>query len=178
MANIRRSRKSGYTLRGGVMRRESLWFFVARTETALAASATAALVTSLNAGALALRPFTIVRTRIKWLAESDQSAASESFVGNYGEAVVSDQAVAIGVTAIPTPATDLGSDLWYLIDQWPGTFSLVGTSIFADLTPKTIDSRAMRKVEEGQDVVGVVEAGIGGNGTSIQVVGRQLIKLH
>ena len=54
------------------------------------------------------------------MVESDQSAATELFIGNLGLAVVSDQATAVGVTAVPTPATDRGSDLWFLIEEGPG----------------------------------------------------------
>ena len=178
MARAYTNRKSGFIQRGGVMRRESLWMQVGFVSTALGASATAAITNFLTAAALAVRPFTIVRSRLKWLVVSDQSAATEAFVGNIGMAVVSDQAVAIGVTAVPTPATDLGSDLFFLIDQWPGRFELVGTSHAVDITPKTIDSRAMRKVNDDQDLVVTVEAGIGGSGCVVSAVGRVLIKLH
>ena len=68
---------------------------------------------SLNAAALALRPFTIVRSRFEVGIISDQTAATEDQLGAIGMAVVSDQAVAVGVTAVPTPITDMGSDLWF-----------------------------------------------------------------
>ena len=43
---------------------------------------------------------------------------------------------------------------------------------------KEIDSRAMRKVEDGQDVIGVVESGLQTNGLNINVFMRLLVKLH
>jgi hypothetical protein len=64
---------------------------------------------SLNAAALALRPFTIVRSRFTYGVISDQAASLEDQVGAVGIAVVSDQAVAVGATAVPTPITDLGT---------------------------------------------------------------------
>ena len=178
MAHIITGSKSGFIRRGGVRRRESLWLGFGFASTTIAASASATLLYSLNAGALALRPFTIVRTRMNWRCNSDQSAATEIFIGNFGWAVVSDQAVAIGVTAVPTPATDLGSDLWLLIDQWIGDFSLIGTDVTTELRSQKIDSKSMRKVDDGQDVVGVAEAGIGGSGVNVSTVGRMLVKLH
>ncbi len=178
MANVRTSRRSGFITRNGVQRRETLWVGIPRAADTLAASATAALSQSFNAAVLALRPFTIVRTRMQWLTHSDQSAASESFVGNIGLAVVSDQAVAVGVTAIPTPATDLDSDLWFVSEQWPSRFTLVGSDVTENITPRTIDSKAMRKVEGGQDLIIAVEAGIGGSGVVVIHTGRMLIKLH
>ena len=179
MANVRVGRKSGFIQRNGVMRRETVWFSFPFAQAMLAASATAALQYLLNVAALALEPFTVVRTRMNWLAISDQSAATETFIGNFGFAVVSDQATAIGVTAVPTPATDQGSDLWFMIDNWIGRFDFIGTGTAnQDLRSKVMDSKAMRKVDIGQDIVGVVEAGIGGSGVTINTAGRMLVKLH
>jgi len=178
MANIHTAGRSGFIRRGSARRRESLWFFWQFTSATLGASATAILMSSLNAAALALRPFTIVRTRGQLLVISDQSAATEDYIGNYGMAVVSDQAVAVGVTAVPTPATDQGSDLWFLLEQWVGRSWLVGTDFSDSLASREVDSKAMRKVEEGQDVVSVAEAGLGGSGCLVKFTGRMLIKLH
>ncbi len=41
---------------------------------------------------------------------------------------------------------------------------------------KEFDSKAMRKVEEGQDIVQVVENEI--NGCTVTISGRMLLKLH
>ena len=178
MAGIRTGRKSGLILRDGRMRRDTVWFQFPFSENTLAASATAVLAYSLNAAALELEPFTVVRSRFQWYVRSDQSAATELYIGNFGFCVVSDQAVAVGVAAVPTPATDLGSDLWFLLEQWIGNFTLVGTDVTTEVRGRTIDSKAMRKVDIGQDLVGVIEAGIGGSGVTIGTVGRMLVKLH
>ena len=177
MANISRSRKSGVFIRGGVARRETLWFSFPMVSSTLGASGTAVFQASLNAAALALRPFTIVRSRFNWLCVSDQNAATEQFVGNFGMCVVSDQAIAIGITALPTPATDLGSDLWFLHQSWIGQFQLNAAGMLSE-GPKDIDSKSMRKVVDGQDIAAVVEAGIGLSGVVVRTVGRMLIKLH
>ncbi len=160
------------------MRRQTLWFDFAFQENSLAASATAVLTQSLNAAALALRPFTVTRTLMTWHCTSDQSGATETYIGNIAFAVVTDQAVAIGVTAVPTPATDLGSDVFFLHGSWIGFFQLVGTSIMSEVTSKLIESRAQRKVVDGQDIVLVKEAGLGGQGVTVRSVGRMLVKLH
>ncbi len=62
MANIRTGRKSGLILRGGAMRRETFWVGGTVTQTVVVAGANPVLLTSLSTLALALRPFTIVRT--------------------------------------------------------------------------------------------------------------------
>jgi len=179
MTDRSRSRKSGF-IRGGVSRRETLWLFMDETVTSLAAANSAALIISLNAAALALRPFTIVRTRGAWYVESDQSAAGESQHVGLGYAVVSDQASAIGVTAVPTPFTDDGSDLWFVYEEIMQTQEGGTTTEF--LSPRgrfeTFDSKAMRKVEDGQDMVIVLENSSLGDGVGVLHHARMLIKLH
>ena len=91
--------------------------------------------------------------------------------------MVSDQAVAIGVTAVPTPDTDRGSDLWYVFEEIFGEFvfiSGVGTQERGQL--HRFDSKAMRKVEDGQDIITVAESP--NTSAKIQVAVRCLIKLH
>ncbi len=182
MANVYRSRKSGYTQRSGVMRRETLWFTAAGFQQTLTAASTAALLGSLNAAALALRPFTVVRARGELLLRSDQNAATEQQSCGYGFAVVSDQASAIGVTAIPTPETDSGSDLWFVYQRCLSSVMFGdGTGFISPGgTPYTVDSKGMRKVEDGQDIVEVMETGVAGTTSGLILSGhvRLLIKLH
>ncbi len=157
MANLSIRRKSGFIQRSGAMRRETLWFGGAETNTAVA-GATAILLTSLNAAALALRPFTMVRTRGMIHVRSDQAIATESMALQYGHAVISDEAAAIGVTAIPTPSTNNDSDLWYVFETVLGSyFDNVDGSI-QNFNTQSIESKAMRKVEGGQTIVSVVES--------------------
>ena len=162
--------------RGAVAIRSSrltTWFQFPPSEAILTGGGV--VIGSLNAAALALRPFTIVRTRGMLALRSDQAAAIERQAAAFGIAVVSDQAVAVGVTAVPPPITELASNLW-----------LLHQLIYADesnLTDRTrsgqfmsIDSKAMRKVEVGQDVVVVGEvAGIGG-GAILTSGFRMLVK--
>jgi len=158
------------------VRRQTIWFqFVPVSFTMTAAGGT--LISTLNAAALALRPFTIIRSRFMTMVRSDQGAANEDQVGAIGMAVVSDQAVAIGVTAIPTPVTNMASDLWFLYDQY-----MCNATNLANLTNPactiTTDSKAMRKVDVGQDVVCVAELNSIGQGTTLFTGGRMLIKTH
>jgi len=174
VANINIGRKSGFIRRSGVMRRESLWFSGIDVSTALGANS-ASLTASLNAAALGLRPFTVVRTRGVLLLESDQTAAAERTSVSFGQAVVSDQAVAIGVTAVPTPVTDQGSDLWYVYESLVHSF--VNNAMGPAYNFKEFDSKAMRKVEDGQDLATVIE-NARGLGCTFSQVFRTLIKLH
>ncbi len=180
MANIRAGRKSGFIMRSGVMRRESLWVRVNETDTGLAAASTAAISNSANAALLALRPFTVVRTRGYLSVRTDQEVASEDYHVAFAAAVVSDQAVAIGVTAVPTPITDGGSDLFWMYEDIQDAVNVqsgVGVD-FGIATGRTFDSKAMRKVEDGQDIVFVKEAGTLSTGLICFTAARLLIKVH
>ena len=169
-------------MRSGGRVRETIWFGGAPFTQTLAAVTSVALVTQLNAAALALRPFTVVRSRGVLLVRSDQTAAGEAYGASYGSAVVSEQASAIGVTAVPTPTVDSNFDLWFIYEFILGRFDF-GTAVgFTDVgIERIIDSKAMRKVEDGQDLVGVVEGPSSTAGADGSVIGgfvRHLVKLH
>ena len=165
---------------GRTERRKTSWFNYAPTVTTVTGGG-AGLVFTLNAAALALRPFTVVRTHLYWALQSDQLVATEDQIAAVGMAVVSDQAAAIGITAVPTPITDLGSDLWFLHAMGNASYefqSAIGTNPNFAAFHQNIDSKAMRKVDIGQDLAVVVEAPAISDGVSILLMGRQLVKLH
>jgi len=176
MANIRTARRSGLVLRGGSNRRSTLWFFMPTSVVTIAAASTATLGFTLNAAALALRPFTIVRSRYQWHCRADVVTGGENWGGAIASAVISDQASAIGVTAVPTPITDQGSDLFFMYDQAYGRFG--GTQVEEVGLFQQIDSKAMRKVEEGQDLGVMFETPSFVNSMVNAFGGRLLIKLH
>ena len=159
--------------------RLTAWFTFPPVRTTLAAASVAVIQTSLNAAALALRPFTIVRSRFHMHVRSDTLAALEDYSACFGIAVVSDQAVAIGVTAVPTPDADRGSGLWFVYEELYGTIGFVsGTGVRDIGSQKDVDSKAMRKVDIGQDVVTVIEATAISLGCVVTVGGRMLIKTN
>ncbi len=171
------ARKSGFVRRGGVMRRETLWFFGGFSTATLASTNAVSLTNQLNAAALALRPFTVIRTRGYFYVSSDQVAASEIYTVSMGHAVVTDQAAAIGVTAVPTPDTDRGSDAFFVFEDLFGRFEFIsGVGTQERGLGRTYDSKAMRKVEDGSTMIVTVEtpstSGI------VSHAYRQLVKLH
>ena len=143
-------------------------------------TSTAVLLTSLNALALAMRPFTVVRTRGILGLLTDQVAATERQAMAYGQCVVSDQAIGIGVTAVPTPVSDSSSDLFFVFEELYSDFTAVATiDGFSRVgSYHRFDSKAMRKVEDGQDVISVVEVPAASSGTRVLTFFRTLIKLH
>jgi len=156
-------------------RRLTTWFQFQPIALSQASSSGANLLFSLNAAALALRPFTIVRTYLEATLGSDQAGAIESQQIGLGMAVVSDQAVAIGITAVPTPITDMASPFWFLHRLIYADESSLAGSVRSD-TRVSIDSKAMRKVEVGQDVIMVSEGAGLAAGFNLIVGGRLLIK--
>ena len=95
-------------------------------------------------------------------------------------AIVSDQASAIGVTAIPTPITDMASDLWFVHQMIYGELFFT-TGVGYDpqaMTNFEIDSKAMRKVDIGQDLVVVAEISSGSDGVNVTFGGRMLVKVN
>ncbi len=181
MANIRTARRSGLVLRGGKNVRETIWLGSNVAQVTLASASNASLLFSFNAAALALTPFTIVRTRGIWHCQSDQAAADERYQVAIGFAVVTSQAVAIGVTALPTPATDSSSDAFYLYQTVLGAYEF-GAGVTAEMDSWGImdrfDSKAMRKVEDEFDSVTVVETFATSSGVVIDAQFRHLVKLH
>jgi len=179
MANVRTSRRSGFIIRNGVQRRESVWIGLVATDTGLGAATTPVLFSGYSAAALALRPFTIVRTRGWFSIRSDQEGADETYAASLAMAIVSDQALAIGVTAVPTAVTNRESDLFFLYEELSGNFVFVsGLTAFESAPGTKFDSKAMRKVEVGQDIAVTIESPAVSNGVAVYKAGRQLVKLH
>ena len=112
---------------------------------------------------------TLVRTRGQLiLVLTSASAAGAGFVGAFGIGIVTAQAFAAGVASIPGPINDEDWDGW-LFHHY---FAVVSSSVIADTVSSSddfgnsqsavlridVDSRAMRKLEENQVIVGVLEA--------------------
>ncbi len=155
-------------------KRQSTWFqFSPLAATITAVGGTAYF--SLNAAALALRPFTIVRTHFIFQVRSDQAAANEDQSGAVGIAVVSDEASAVGITATPTPVTEAASDLWLLHSY----FAQAGSAVNEGRTGfnYAVDSKAMRRVDIGQDIIFAAEASSISDGLILTMAARMLVKL-
>ena len=156
-------------------RRETSWFSIVFTTTVL--DGVASLVASLNAAALAKRPFTVVRTHL-FVQQRTDTIETGTQLGAVGMAIVSDQASAVGITAVPTPVVDLGSDLWY-VHQILMLHSISQTAIGLNVPAGNtydIDSKAMRKVNDDEDIILVAENSTLQNGMSVDIAGRFLVK--
>ena len=160
--------------------RTKIWIGAGLGKTTIVATSKT-LLGSLNAAALALRPFTVLRTRLLLGIETDQVSADEVGFGAYGEIVVTSDASAIGATAIPDPGRIAGdADApWYVHQPMAYSFQTLSGAGFDPLMmiQYVVDSKAMRKVGPNDDLVSIYSEE-GSVGAVITVLGRQLIQLH
>ena len=158
-------------------RKTKIWTSVVVSSTTLPASSDALLGVS-NAALLALRPFTILRTHVELMYGSDQAAVTEEPFGSWGMIVVKETASAIGITAVPAPSTEINAD-WFIYRPYSNQFNFVsGVGIDANgMTHYDIDSKAMRKVGDDDDVI-IVASQVNAVGSRIVTQGRMLIQLH
>ena len=125
----------------------------------------------------------IVRTRGYWEGVlKAATAAGDGFIIGLGLAVVTSEAFAVGVTVVPGPLTDNDWDGWF----WHHVTGLrASTATIADgvnavgaFVRVDIDSKAMRKIDVGEVVMGIVEVIESGTATmEFNADTRQLIKL-
>ena len=135
-------------------------------------------VSGLTAGALLLRPFTVLRTRLIVHIESDQAIAAEANDGAFGYIVVTDTASSLGITAIPTPLLNPEAD-WFVFQPLSFNFLHLSSVGFEGNSgvQYIVDSKAMRKVGPDDDIAGIVQMR-GADGSVITTTGRRLIQLH
>ena len=142
-------------VRGRAPKRHGDWTgsLVQTALTALAASSAVASQTFVGTG------HTIIRTRGLFTWGSDQVAGTEDQIGAVGICVVSDQAVSVGITAIPHPATDAAWDGWFWHSYFASRFAFASAAGGrpGQMHEIVIDSKAMRKVTAEETMVVVVE---------------------
>ena len=143
-------------------KRKTVWVGTASSASVAVASAASVIHSSFVPSALSMLAPTIVRVRGFFSIFPSVLTADLTWFGAYGLCIVSDEALAIGTTAIPRPHDD---------DDWPGwlVHGYFGGHVEADaagplLTQPTsfsVDSKAMRKVGVNESVVWMVEAQLG-----------------
>ncbi len=104
-------------------------------------------------------PGTIVRTRGLLSIATDQVAGTEDQVGAFGIGLVNDVAGALGITALPGPATDCQWAGWFVWQAFLQEFRFGDATGFAPGAgiQYEIDSKAMRKFGSDQSLVMMIE---------------------
>jgi len=88
---------------------------------------------------------------------SDQSAGFEDQVGAIGACIVTDQALATGVAALPGPATDANDEIWQTWFPVMQGSAKALTAAGRDGFQYAIDSKAMRKQPGGTNLAFIAE---------------------
>ena len=90
--------------------------------------------------------------------QSDQAAASELQLGAFSMAIVTDSALAVGVTAIPDPVTEADDDIWFVYQPFMQALQFADATGFTAqrMTQYPFDSKAKRKMDAGKSIVLIV----------------------
>ena len=155
MPSTRLSRRSFRPTNAG-SRRAVSWSAGPRGDQAVSANGAVLFPTTVEAN---IDDLTIVRTRGQLLVVM-REGSSVNAVMNYafGMCVVSQNAAGIGITAVPTPFTDIAWDGWFLHTQ-----GVVHKMVAADtgspdsIDRVNIDSKAMRKIHATDTIIAVIE---------------------
>ncbi len=140
------------------------------------AAGTFTVLSALTAAGLAKRPFTITRSVGMLSVRSDQAVAIEFPAGAVGGMVVSEKASTTGATAIPDPVTEVSSDEWFMYTQWAAAGN-ASSNVGQTQQDYKFDSRAQRKVQDGEDYVYVIANANVTDGISFVFNVRTLVKL-
>ena len=108
-------------------------------------------------------PTTVARTRGEVSLHPEVVGADLSIDGAFGECVVSSDALAVGITAIPGPFSDPGWDGWLQWQSFAKRFEF-GTAVginFDAAWSYQVDSKAMRKIPAESVLVQVAESNAG-----------------
>ncbi len=168
-----------FNTRGTAPKRLMIWIGINIAPVTFAAGGGSALVGTLSAAALLLRPFTVIRSRGKFMVHTDNAAAGENQVGVFSNQVVTQAATSGGIAGIPTPLTEFEAD-YFVYEPFFSITSLQTTSVVSGNGQITyeFDSKAMRKVDIDDDLAAVVQSDAASDGFIFQLNGRLLLKLH
>ena len=155
-----------------------VWISVGLGPATQATGTTPLLIGVMNALALALRPFTVIRTRMLLAVGSDQVVGSESNSGAFTMQVVTDSAAAAGIASVPTPLSQLEAD-YFVYEPWEFDVEFfTGIGVNERYSRQyQVDSKVMRKVGLDDDIAVVIQ-GLGAAGYTVVTEGRMLLQLH
>ncbi len=179
MPNIR---NRSVVIRGN-KRRSTVWTASADVDAVSnLAAATKALHQSLPAATILAAigfPCTVVRTRGSVWVRSDQIAGSEVPFGAVGMMVANQNALTAGAASLLGPITNEDSDNWFMHQFWFGglvfasAIGLHGSDMWYRFD---FDSKAQRKLEDGDGLATMIENGSATHGCTFLMKFRILFK--
>ena len=160
-------------------RRQTEWIAATVNFTDLTSTEISNLISFSQVALADLVPFTIIRSvGVVTIAADVNFITNQTFTGAVGMQVVGDDARASGVASMASPFADAADDSWFyhqffhqIIDDRADSDLIVSQSW-------VIDSKAQRKVVDGQAIVFLAEGGGAPDGFDVAVGLRILCKLH
>ncbi len=143
----------------GSNRRQTGWSVGPGSSVPVGVSASGSLILGSGVGAN-IQGLTLIRVRGHVELVLRLAGASEGFTGAIGICLVTDDAFAIGITAMPTPVTDMEDDIW-LYHRFFSVHAgaVTATAALARISESwEVDSKAMRKTPQGTTLAAVFEA--------------------
>ncbi len=167
------------TFRPRAARRKTVWIGTAIASTVTVGSGLSVIHSSFDPSALSILAGTLVRVRGMVLARPTTFGADSSWGGAFGLAVVSDEAFSQGASACPNPITDQSSNKFFTWIPWFTDFRLTSTFVaeFNSFSRYDFDVKAMRKVNEGDTIVVMIENSVA-EGALFAIQFRMLLLLH
>ena len=163
-------------------RRATTWVASAdMTAVANLAAATSVLHQSISGASLlaaGLVPGTIVRVRGSLYTKADTIAAAEQPFGAMAMLIVGEAARAAGIASINQPIADEASEQFFVYEQWFGGGITDTAGFKAPWYIQNFDSKAMRKIQEGDAIAVVLENASASHGMQFIIKFRLLVKLH
>ncbi len=122
---------------------------------------------------------TLIRTRGMFTVGSDQSSGDEIQIGAFGICVVTEQAATVGITAVPHPSSDAAWGGWVVHQYYAARTEFLSAVGFQPNTWHRfpIDSKGMRKIDEDERLIVVVE-NASAFGITVTSQERFLTKVH
>ncbi len=175
----RTTRAGGHHARSmsGANRRATEWISATVDWTDFTAGESQFLLTFSQAQLRDLIPFTITRTvGILAVSADFNFITNQSFLGAVGACTVREDARAAGQA--PDAFANAGDDMWF----WHQFFAMqIDDRTDSDIKLSetyVIDSRAQRKVADGDAIIFTGEGGSGADGFDVSLMIRMLVKLH
>ena len=164
---------------GSTPRRQTEWIAATVNFTDFTASATSTLLSFSQAALIDLVPFTIIRSvGVMTVAFDTNFITNQLYSGAAGMQVIGDQARAAGVAASASPFSDASDDSWFYHQFFHGIIDDRADSDLVVSKSWIIDSKAQRKVVDGESIVFKVQGGGEADGFDVAVGLRILCKLH
>jgi len=124
-----------------------------------------------------LVPFTIVRTvGMFGMAPDEDFILDQDVFGAVGLMVVREGNRAAGSVSLPGPIINIGDDGWWLHMPFMHFVESINTASQGIMQP--FESRAMRKVEDGDAIVGMIQLDSTSDNAEVAFMVRILCKLH